>query len=142
MPHAPELRKHFGWKWRTVTRPAALKRAGGQFQLDWNGREKYIGGAHCEICGWVERAPGRRRSKLDVAHLDHQPGHDDPDNLAVMCHKGCHGTYDRKEWKRRTAETRAARNDAARPILEFLQRGQAAQTAVDAILAGIPTEEP
>lgn len=96
MPHSPELRKFYGHRWRTVTRPRILQRAGKS----------------CERCGkfW---------HKLEVAHLEippGEPGHDDDDNLAALCIP-CHRRHDYPEWARKCRETRAKRKDRNRPLL-------------------------
>jgi len=94
MPVAPEFRKYYGWTWRTRVRPVILARCGGV----------------CERC---RRCPRR----LEVAHLDGVPGHDDETNLAALC-SACHHRVDRERWRRASHETRAARKDRARPLLE------------------------
>lgn len=94
MPIRPEFRKFYGWTWRTVTRPAALKRA------------DYA----CERC----RRPWR---PLEVAHLDGDPANMRPSNLAVLC-LACHRRHDYSRWAARCRETRSARKDAGRPLLQ------------------------
>jgi len=93
MPIAPEFRCHYGHRWRTVTRPIILKRCGGV----------------CERCG---RCPRR----LEIAHLDQDPSHDDEDNLAGLCYS-CHRRHDYPSWARKARETRARRKDLGRPLL-------------------------
>lgn len=113
MPIPRELRKFYGHRWRTVTRPRILARAGNA----------------CERCARRPGLPAIGRSRkvwgvpskvepLDIAHLvipPGQPGHDDDDNLAALCRQ-CHRTHDYKAWAAKCHETRAARKDAARPI--------------------------
>ena len=99
MPHAPHLRKYFGYFWNTYTRPRILKRAGGR----------------CERC---QRLVLNDRC-LEVAHLYIQPGepgHDDDDNLMALC-VPCHKRHDHKSWARACYLTRSARKDAGRPLL-------------------------
>lgn len=145
MPIRPELRKLYGHHWRTVTRPAILRRAGGRFSDDG----RYQGAAKCEKCGYIDCLP-EGRSELDVAHLvipPGQPGHDDDTNLAARCHP-CHRAHDYEPWARlyrawlrQQLELRIRRKDAERPILEYLEefarRGQAAQDAVDRAMEGV-----
>jgi len=105
MPHARHLRKFYGHRWRTVTRPQILTRAA----------------LHCERC---QKLVINERH-LEIAHLyiePGNPGHDDPDNLAALCHK-CHRRHDRNTWSRRCFETRTRRKDGARPLLQLLIEG-------------------
>lgn len=57
------------------------------------------------------------RVVLTVAHLDRTPGHDDDDNLRLLC-LWCHLHYDRRVNVQAARRTRQARNDAARPLLQ------------------------
>lgn len=125
MPIHPDLRPHYGWRWRTVTRPGLLKRAFGRFD-----ERHYLGAAKCERegCGYIDCLP-KGRSELDVAHLvipPGEPGHDDPTNLAVLCRK-CHRAFDYEAWAvqyrawlKRQIEERIDRLDSERPILQML----------------------
>jgi 5-methylcytosine-specific restriction endonuclease McrA len=102
----------YGHHWRTVTRPLALIRAGYE----------------CQRCGIGDRSMGNR-SALDVAHLlipPGQPGHDDEDNLAVLCPKD-HRAHDYTQWAEKfrawllvEKDRRITAADAARPILAML----------------------
>ena len=111
-----EIRIHYGHHWRTVTRPAILRRAGGVFQ-----EGRYLGGARCERCGISDPIPLSvwQRSTLDVAHLvipPGEPGHDAEDNLACLCPQD-HRRHDYRTWNARCKETRLDRKDGARPIV-------------------------
>lgn len=85
----------YGYRWRRYVRPLVILRAGG----------------HCERC--------EREGRLDCAHLDRTPGHDDVRNLAAFCRR-CHRRYDYESWKRKSYVTRANRKDKARPLLALL----------------------
>ncbi len=50
---------------------------------------------------------------LTVAHLNHVAGDDRDENLLALC-QWCHLNYDKLHHK----ETRSARKDAARPLLD------------------------
>jgi hypothetical protein len=52
------------------------------------------------------------RIVLTVAHLDHNPRHNQDENRAALC-QWCHLNYDKLHHK----ETRSVRKDAARPLL-------------------------
>ena len=81
--------------WRTQTRPAIL------------GRDCH----RCVRCG--------RPWRLEIAHLDGDPANNDPANLATLC-RTCHRAHDYPLWAARCRNTRGAKKDAARPLLEGL----------------------
>lgn len=83
----------YGWTWRTVIRRQILARSGGR----------------CERCGFAHYF-------IDVAHLDGNPLHNSETNLAALCRLD-HRRHDLLSWRKKARETRAARKDAARPLL-------------------------
>src|ERR1041384_1351637 len=87
MPIKPAHRKYYGHHWRTVPRPAILRRAGGNFDDDG----RYTGGACCQRCGMADVAYISiwQRSLLECAHLDGNPADDSEENTAALCN-GCH----------------------------------------------------
>lgn len=96
----------YGRHWRTVERPETLQRD------CWE----------CCRCGMPDRPTGLR-SALDVAHLDGDPSHSEPDNRATLCRQ-CHRKHDMPSWSekfkeylRSERERRITGKDAARPIL-------------------------
>jgi hypothetical protein len=54
---------------------------------------------------------------LTIAHLNHTPGDDRPENLKALC-QWCHLNYDKLHHK----ETRALRKDRTRPLLAAMRR--------------------
>jgi hypothetical protein len=102
MPIRPDLRRHYGYTWRTITRPAALTRAGHE----------------CERCALPDRPTGLR-SSLEGAHLNGNPADIGDSNIAILCHR-CHKAVDYTDWARKCRQTRIERKDAARPILAML----------------------
>lgn len=53
----------------------------------------------CEFCGATQYGPHPRTGKrvvLTIAHLDHTPENNAPENLRALC-QPCHLTYDAKE---------------------------------------------
>jgi hypothetical protein len=139
MPIKPEYKKFYGKEWRTVTRPRILERAGncceqcgkpnharvvvvtvGQFQF-WRSSPHR----------WARCADGRTFSSqavvqfatdweprelfvvLTIAHLNNTPGDDRDENLKALC-QWCHLNQDQAFHR----QTRAARKDAARPLLQ------------------------
>ena len=110
--------------WRTVTRPAILRRAGGVFDE----RGHYQGGARCARCGVPDVLPLSiwQRSTLDCAHLDGNPENDAEENTAALCRTD-HRAHYYAEWAAkyrayviREREKRIAEKDAGRPILAML----------------------
>lgn len=119
MPIKPENKRRYPQNWREI-RAAILERAQRR----------------CERCGvpdrvyrirgtndWTYNAgqaetwamDGERVSMivLTIAHLDHQPEHNEPSNLAALCQR-CHLAYDAAHHRRsayRTRRTGKAIND-------------------------------
>lgn len=85
----------YNHQWRTKTRPAILM------------RDRH----RCIRC--------RRPWRLEIAHLDGDATNSDPANLATLC-RTCHRAHDYALWAARCRATRAAKKDAARPLLEGL----------------------
>ena len=56
------------------------------------------------------------RVVLTVAHLDHEPGNCDPDNLRAWCQR-CHVTYDAKHHARNARRSRQLARHYAYPAL-------------------------
>ena len=90
MPIKPENRGRYPANWKEI-RAAILERADNK----------------CEFCG-IENYAVRDGSRvvLTIAHLDHTPEHNNPDNLRALCQR-CHNRYDAKH----RAETRRSRNN-------------------------------
>lgn len=111
----------YGYYWRNYVRKRMLAKTGGRFegpvQLDGiHPSARYVGGAICERCAWIEIVI-EKRSRIQIAHLDGDRWNsDDDDNLAVLCIP-CHKAHDFKQWAKRCRETRSIRKDKARPLL-------------------------
>lgn len=103
----PALKSFYGHRWRTITRPALLIKC------------RTYGGYRCQgPCARVLHS-----DQLDGAHLVVQapaPGHDAPENVAMLCRR-CHRAHDYESWARKCYETRCARKDRARPLLQEAQ---------------------
>jgi len=142
VPIARELRHFYGRVWQTVTRPRILKRAGHKCEHCGkpNHRRVYVWSSspgsqywtltkirqvwrYCEFNGaagnfvlfgrqW--RTARRIRVVLTIAHLNHTPGDDRDENLKAFC-QWCHLNYDKEHHR----ETRAARKDRGRPLLQL-----------------------
>lgn len=130
MPIRPENRHHYGAAWRKV-RATILARAG--HCCEWCGRpdrrDVYVFPCGCWsilhgwtnasevklwrhvqlLCGGVHHELHSRlvTTILTIAHLNHTPGDDRPENLAALCQR-CHLRYDREHH----AKTRGKRRDA------------------------------
>lgn len=101
MPIKPENKARYPHDWKQI-RERILERA-----------------AHrCEWCGVPNYSTrSGKRIVLTIAHLDHQPEHCSPVNLRALCQR-CHLAHDLHLHMANAARTRAARKDAARPLLE------------------------
>jgi hypothetical protein len=138
MPIRPELRHHYRGKAWENTRLRILTRAAHRCEqcLKINGSDVQV--FSTGSCGQVWRAAHRRNPKwiscltgkpislrlfasngvrtvhvvLTIAHLNHTPGDDRDENLKAYC-QWCHLHYDEAFHR----ATRAARKDAARPLL-------------------------
>lgn len=136
MPIRAELRHHYGRVWREVTRPRILARAKNKCEQCGVPNHKTV----TRVDGWwmewdtsagasvwwrsptgmiflnandAPEKPARTvRIVLTIAHLNHVAGDDRDENLKALC-QWCHLNYDLGHHH----ETRAARKDAARPLL-------------------------
>lgn len=138
MPIRPEFRKFYGPAWRE-TRERILKRAGNKCERCGkpNGAAiyTYTQPGTQPAMAWARRrgddcwtnqdgrteggrwpAPGLPRMirvVLAVGHLNHIPGDDRGENLQALC-QWCHLHMDAPHHK----DTRCARKDAVRPLLQ------------------------
>jgi hypothetical protein len=108
MPIRPELRHFYrGLAWNTA-RAGCRERAHDRCE-------------HCRAKNghvYVRERDGRWvLIQCGAAHLNNVAGDDRPENLAWLC-RGCHLRHDREHHH----ETRAARKDRARPLLNPPQR--------------------
>ncbi len=74
-------------------------------------QERVNSGWRCRFCRAEQGEPHPvtgSRVVLTVAHLDHNPQNNDPDNLAALCQK-CHLAYDQQEHLHHAAQTRRRR---------------------------------
>jgi 5-methylcytosine-specific restriction endonuclease McrA len=104
MPIKPELRHLYPKNWKEI-RQRILERANDC----------------CEFCGvpnhsWVSKiseADGLDcgyRIVLTIAHLDHDPTHNDPSNLRALC-QTCHNRHDAKHRAANRSHTAALKRD-------------------------------
>lgn len=114
MPIKPENRHRYPPNWREISIGIRQGRAGGR----------------CEQCGvpngiWRNNATGQwtedvgladawmldgdhlARIVLTVAHLDHDPRHNDPSNLKALCQR-CHNRHDAPHRRRTAHQTHRA----------------------------------
>lgn len=107
MPIKKELRHLYPKNWKEI-RERILARANNR----------------CEFCG-VENGtlvykedfvckpgqiPGCYPVVLTIAHLDHDPTHNDPENLRALC-QTCHNRYDAKHRAANRSHTAALKRD-------------------------------
>jgi hypothetical protein len=103
MPLTPEQRAAYGPDWPDV-RAAIGERSGGRCECKgecgWKRHPAPAGSlrgddrARCHARNGQPHPFTGSRVVLTVAHLDHNPGTNDPDRLRHMC-QGCHLSYDR-----------------------------------------------
>lgn len=105
MPIKPELRHLYPKNWKEI-RQQILKRANNR----------------CEFCGvknysFVVKAgtenwqfPEPVKVVLTIAHLDHDPTHNDPENLRALCQR-CHNRYDARHRAANRSHTLALKRD-------------------------------
>ena len=114
MPIRPEERARYPKDW-----PAISKRvrslAGNRCEWCHAPNGEYIRRLKLHPIEWVREdlVDGRCgawlppvRIVLTVAHLDHTPEHNDPENLAALCQR-CHLTHDAKQHASTARDTRA-----------------------------------
>lgn len=156
MPIRPELRKFYGRDWRTVTRPRILARAGnrceqcgvpnhtrvaramrwwmippeGWWTAPWELPNGFPGVVWHNSRSTIHKGDNFPREicrrvyvVICVCHLNHTSGDDRDENLRALC-QYCHLTKDQGQHHL----TRAARKDAARPLL--LERSTSLADAV------------
>lgn len=123
MPIRPENKKLYPANWKEI-RAAILRRAGDC----------------CEFCGIENHVPaffdGEKNRKygtaernganivtivLTIAHLDHDPTHNEPENLKALCQR-CHNRYDRAH--RNESRKRNAYKDRERDGQMTLKQGR------------------
>ena len=104
MPIKPELRHLYPKNWKEI-------------------RQRILERAHncCEFCGVENNSLRYRVSEPDgmeipvrvvltIAHLDHDPTHNDPENLRALCQR-CHNRYDAKHRAANRSHTAALKRD-------------------------------
>lgn len=103
MPIKPENRKLYPKNWKEI-RKQILERANNK--CEFCGVENYAegyrdkNGNFIESIGMQQEADmldGEKiiRIVLTIAHLDHDPTNNSPNNLRALCQK-CHNTYDKE----------------------------------------------
>lgn len=85
---------------------------------------KQRAGWRCEWCGADQGLPHPETGAvvvLGTAHLDHDPEHNDPSNLAALCQR-CHNRYDTPHrLANRREKERAAQIDAGQQTFDFYE---------------------
>ena len=90
--------------WAAISHRIRHERAGGQCEcLGQCGSRHHPTRARCTALNGQPHPSSGSRVVLTVAHLDHQPEHNDDANLLAMC-QACHLAYDAEHH----AQTRAA----------------------------------
>ncbi len=100
----PIKRHLYPTDWYSRIRPAILSRAANRCE----GSPAY---PDCRAANHAPHPVTGSRVVLTIAHMDHDPGNNDPGNLRALCQR-CHLTYDARLHAERAAETRRKRKDA------------------------------
>ncbi len=79
----------------------------------WDEEPDGITALDLEACGVIVRGRALVLVVLTIAHLDHDPTHNDPSNLRAFCQR-CHLRYDREHHAKTRRETRAAKSGQGR----------------------------
>jgi len=88
MPIKPENRHRYPADWKTVVRPAILKRAGHRCE----GSPDY---PNCRAEQYRDHPMTGSKVVLTIAHVDQNPENNDHANLRAWCQR-CHLNFDRK----------------------------------------------
>lgn len=108
MPIKPENKHLYPDNWKTEIRPSILERANNCCEFcgvqNYSFRYKFD---HDEILPPNSNVSLKQYSKivLTIAHLDHNPTNNHPDNLKALCQK-CHLNYDKEQHMYNSALTR------------------------------------
>jgi hypothetical protein len=120
MPIRPELRHFYSRpEWRELSRHIRKERAQdrcecigqcGTYHFAQNAERQMPRGVEWRCSAFEGQPHPVTRSKvvLTVAHLDHTPGNDDPENLRAFCQR-CHNSYDQRHRKQNAHQTRRAK---------------------------------
>ncbi len=101
-------------------------RVAARYPPNWPEISRQVRAAHnhrcgvCSVVNGVARVRDRRltRVQIAVAHLDHDPQNNAPENLLPMC-QPCHLQHDATLHAREAAKTRRLVKDKARPLLDI-----------------------
>jgi len=121
MPIKPENRHRYPADWKTVVRPAILKRAGHRCE----GSPDY---PNCRAEQYRDHPMTGSKVVLTIAHVDQNPENNDPENLRAWCQR-CHLNHDRKA---RAAALRLAMSAGTTTDINFGFRGMVVDGRIDA----------
>jgi len=93
MPIKEENKKLYPENWKEISEYIRFERAGNKCEVCGLPNYAYVNKHTRELC--LEDEENAIKIVLTVAHLDHNPTNNDPNNLKAMCQK-CHNSYDRK----------------------------------------------
>ena len=118
MPIRPENKDRYPADWKQI-RARILLRAtlSGETLPRCEGSPAY---PDCRALNHAPHPDTGSRVVLTIAHLDHQPEHNDPANLRAWCQR-CHNVYDAAHRRQTRLKTRRAGN-AIRDLFE--KRGE------------------
>lgn len=116
MPIRPEMRDHYPKDWKFISQVIRFDRAGGRCECRGQCGANPHGEGRCEARNNRPHPLTGSPVVLTVAHLDHDPSHNEPSNLLAMCQR-CHLAYDAEEHRLQASHTRAVRAAGDTPPL-------------------------
>jgi hypothetical protein len=95
--------KNYSPDWHQISDSIRFGRAGGRCECDGECGQDH--GGRCREQHGQGAQSFKGKVVLTVAHLDHDPQNNDPENLKAMCQK-CHNRYDVDHRRKNRAKTR------------------------------------
>lgn len=130
MPIKPENRARYPKNWKEI-RAQILERAQHKcefcgienYKYRWTDRGVEHVGSEEDYCDFYNRSDGEMWPKatrivLTIAHLDHTPENNAPENLRALCQR-CHLRYDKPHHMRNAAITRHNRRNGGASLFQL-----------------------
>lgn len=102
MPIRPENKARYPDNWKSEIRPSILERAGHKCE----GSPDF---PDCRAVNYEPHPETGSKVVLTIAHLDHTPENNEPENLKAWCQR-CHLNYDKLHHMESSAKTRRSKS--------------------------------